>query len=485
MTDTLTPSDPPRADEPVDLDERVAALDRDLKRFRLSRDAWTLIIFAIAGIAAVASVVAIAFALSDDGGGGEGAAVAPIQAELSEFAIALSSPQIAEGGSIEVHNGGTMAHDIAIKGTDIAIDELQPGESATLDLGDLEPGTYEVWCTIAGHEASGMVASLIVGEGAAAGESAAAGHGDHATMTEEEAAALDAAMMDSALAFPAETEGVGNVPLEPEVLPDGTKRFELTASIVDWEVSPGAIVQAWAYNGIVPGPRIDVEVGDSVEVELTNELPLGTDIHWHGIDVPNDQDGVAPITQDLIAPGDTYTYRFTTTEAGIGMYHAHAHGHVAVPNGMFATIYVGDVEFPKGTTISGIEIPEDVELAQDIPMVLNDAGVIGLTLDGKSFPATAPIVVNEGDWFRVTYYNEGLQVHPMHLHGVEQLVVAKDGEPLDEPYAADTVLVAPGERFTVLVHADVPGTWVWHCHILNHVESEAGMFGMMTALIVQ
>ena len=80
-------------------------------------------------------------------------------------------------------------------------------------------------------------------------------------------------------------------------------------------------------------------------------------------------------------------------------------------------------------------------------MVVNDAGTIGLSLNGKSFPATAPIVVNQGDWIRVTYFNEGMQVHPMHLHGFEQIVVAKDGEPLDHPYAADTILVGPGERY--------------------------------------
>ena len=64
-------------------------------------------------------------------------------------------------------------------------------------------------------------------------------------------------MIESIMAFPAETEGRGNQPLTPEVLADGTKRFELTASVVDWEVRPGEIVQAWAYNGMVPGPRID------------------------------------------------------------------------------------------------------------------------------------------------------------------------------------------------------------------------------------
>ena len=140
---------------------------------------------------------------------------------------------------------------------------------------------------------------------------------------------------------------------------------------------------------------------------------------------------------------------------------------------------------PAGETVSGIEVPADLEIAQDLPMVLNDAGVIGLSLDGKSFPATKPIVAEAGDWLRLTYFNEGLQVHPMHLHGFEQIVVAKDGEPLDHPYAADTILVAPGERYTVLFNPTVPGTWVWHCHILNHVESADGMFGMVTALIVQ
>ena len=151
---------------------------------------------------------------------------------------------------------------------------------------------------------------------------------------------------------------------------------------------------------------------------------------------------------------------------------------------MFGTIFVGDMPLPAGQTISGQEIPEDIEIAQDFPMVLNDAGVIGLSLDGKSFPATAPIVAEQGDWIQVSYYNEGLQVHPMHLHGFEQIVIAKDGEPLDHPYAADTVLVAPGERYTVIFNANAPGTWVWHCHILNHVESSDGMFGMVTAVVV-
>lgn len=118
-------------------------------------------------------------------------------------------------------------------------------------------------------------------------------------------------------------------------------------------------------------------------------------------------------------------------------------------------------------------------------MVLNDAGTIGLSLNGKSFPATAPIAAAQGEWILMHYYNEGLQVHPMHLHGQPQLVIAKEGFPLDAPRWEDTINVAPGERFSVLVHAQERGVWAFHCHILTHAESDEGMFGMVTALIVE
>ena len=72
----------------------------------------------------------------------------------------------------------------------------------------------------------------------------------------------------------------------------------------------------------------------------------------------------------------------------------------------------------------------------------------------------------------------------MHLHGMEQLVIAKDGWELPSPYRADTIWVAPGERYDVMVTAR-PGVWAFHCHILSHAENEEGMFGMVTAVVVQ
>jgi FtsP/CotA-like multicopper oxidase with cupredoxin domain len=286
---------------------------------------------------------------------------------------------------------------------------------------------------------------------------------------------MDAAMAKSISAFPAKTAGVGAQILAPTVLADGTKQFELTSSVVKWEVEPGKFVDAWTYNGTVPGPTIKVDPGDKVSVVLHNQLPESTAIHFHGLITPNSMDGVPGITQDPIKPGQTFTYSFTAQATpAVGMYHSHQDAVKQVPNGLAGAFLVGDEPVPAGITV-----------AQQQIMMVNDAGTLGLTINGKSFPATAPVVANLGDWVEVQYMNEGMMVHPMHLHGMAQLVIAKDGYPVPAPYQEDTVLVGPGERYTVLIHADNPGIWAWHCHILSHAENETGMFGMVTAMVVR
>jgi len=323
-----------------------------------------------------------------------------------------------------------------------------------------------------------MKGTLVVKAGGSAGAPAAVpaeGHSHdagagHATANEE----MDAAMERSIKAFPAKTQGLGAQDLAPTVLADGTKQFDLTASVVKWEVEPGRFVDAWTYNGTVPGPTLRADHGDKVQVVLRNQLPESTAIHFHGLTTPNAADGVTFITQPPIKPGETFTYSFTAQATpAVGMYHSHHNAVTQVPNSLAGTGLVGHLPVPAGVTV-----------AQEQIMMVNDAGTIGYALNGKSFPATAPIVVNRGEWVQVHYLNAGLMAHPMHLHGVGQLVIAKDGFPLPQPYEADTIMVAPGERYTVLVHATEVGTWAWHCHILTHAEGATGMFGMVTALVV-
>ena len=450
----------------------------------------------LGAIALVFAAVALVVGGGGDGGDGGGTSAggsSTATLELSEFALTPSALSVAAGGQIEVVNNGTVAHNVSVGGTDLITSDLAAGESEVQDLSSLAPGEYQIICTIAGHADSGMTGTLTVTEGgagggsalASTGEAAAADHSSHGgDMTEADYQAMSDAMNATMSEFPAETEGHGNELLEPEIKADGTKVFELTAEIVEWELEPGKFVDAWTYNGAVPGPQLHVDVGDKVEIVLHNELPIGTDLHIHGINLPFEMDGVAPYTQDLIEPGESFTYAFTTDEVATAMYHPHHHAQMKMPDGMTGSLFVGDVPLPAGQSVSGRPVPADVEISQEIPMMVNDSGVIGYALNGKSFPATEPIEANAGDWVLFHYFNHGNQIHPMHLHQFDQLVIAKDGFPLDAPYAADVVNVAPGERYSVLVKLDKPGTWVWHCHILNHVESEEGMFGMVTAVIV-
>ena len=448
---------------------------------------WGTVLVFMLGALAIGTIgfVALilgALALSDDSSSQPVASA--LEVSVQEFSITGALVAPAGDVTLRITNNGSMTHNVASRDLGVVSNDVGPGGIVELNLGNLAPGVYDLYCDIAGHEASGMVTTLtITGDGSAEGEAAAGGAMDHGGM---DYAAMDAAMMESMLAFPAETAGKGNPILEPtEILADGTKVFDLTAEIVDWELEPGKFVEAWTYNGVVPAPQIVLDRGDSVQVRVVNNLPLGTDIHWHGVHTPNDQDGVATYTQDLIEPnGGTFTYEFTVDDDAIGMYHAHNHAQVQVVNGMFGVFRVGENPIPYGQTISGVTLPDEIDLAVDMPMILNDAGTIGLSLNGKSFPATEPLVLNQGEWASITYYNEGLQIHPMHLHQFPQLVYAKDGIPLDVPYYVDTLNVAPGERYTVLMRADDAGTWVWHCHILNHVERSDGMFGMVTAIVV-
>ncbi|MCB0988440.1 MAG: multicopper oxidase domain-containing protein [Microthrixaceae bacterium] len=465
----------------------------------LSRFAVVTSIFALVMVGVVA-------ATRPEGGSGTSGPGAPVAVALSEFAISPATVTVPKGGSIAVTNNGSVAHNVGVTDTALKTRDLNGGETDTLDLSELDPGTYELYCAVSGHKEAGMTAVLIITDGSAGAAEEAAGaetshHEDISTLDPSDAQAqrinkqfeddMNAGVktfLEYAEKYANGEIETGNQPIEPEIEADGTKVFNLTAEITDWEVSPGKTVKAWTYNGRVPGPWIKVDPGDKIKVNLTNKLPISTDIHWHGIDVPFEQDGVAPITQDYIRPLETYTYEFTVqSNPGLGMYHAHMHGQTAIVNGLFAIFQVGDAPLPTGRTIGNVAIPEDLNPAtlQQIPMVLNDAGVIGLSLNGKSFPATQPIAAKKDEWFLIHFFNEGLQGHPMHLHRQPQIVVAKDGFALDAPYRMDTLWVSPGERYTALVKAEDPGKWAFHCHIVSHAENDQGLFGMVTVLIVE
>ena len=273
--------------------------------------------------------------------------------------------------------------------------------------------------------------------------------------------------------FPAKTAGQGNQPLPPARVENGVKVFELHCKVVQWEITPGKFEEAWTYNEQVPGPEIRVTEGEDVRIVVKNELPESTAVHMHGVIVPNNMDGVPFLTQPPIKPGESFTYEFKARNPGSHMYHSHHNSTKQVGKGLLGAFIIEPKDRAK-----------DPEYDLEYTMILNDQ-LGGFTLNGKGFPATAPLTAKLGQKVRIRYMNEGMMIHPMHLHGLPQLVFSKDGWNLPQPYMCDTVNVGPGERFDVIVDCTEPGAWAFHCHILSHAESEHGMFGMVTALIVE
>ncbi len=269
-----------------------------------------------------------------------------------------------------------------------------------------------------------------------------------------------------------------NVPLEPELDGD-VKVFRLTIDEIKHRIdAQKPPLDALGFNGVWTGPLLRVVEGDRVRAIFTNNMRETTGIHFHGQDLPNAMDGVPFVTQDPILPGETFTYEFVAGPSGSHMYHSHHNATDQVGRGLLGAFIV-DPKDPKK------RYDRLYGATQDIVWISNDT-LGGFTINGRGFPATYPIVAERGEVIVIRFMNEGLMMHPWHLHGMPMRVVARDGYPLGSAaFTCDTLGVNPGERWDVVIECKNPGVWAFHCHILTHVEGKEGMFGMVTALIVK
>jgi len=264
--------------------------------------------------------------------------------------------------------------------------------------------------------------------------------------------------------------GDGTVTAPYEVT-NGVKIFNLRMAPVQWEVSPGVVKEAWTFNGTVPGPTIRINEGDRVRFIVQNDLPEETGVHWHGMELPNDQDGVPHITQHPIVPGETYTYEWTAISTGTHWYHSHM-GGAQVAKGLYGALEV----VPK---------QGDIVADRDYRVIVNDGGFLGFVLNGKSFPATQPLAAKVGERVRIRIIGSGPEmIHPVHLHGRAFELVAQDGNRLPAPVKMDTVNTGVGQTYDIVFVPPSPGKWLLHCHIFSHSETPTGMKGMVTYLDV-
>jgi Domain of unknown function (DUF4396)/Multicopper oxidase len=268
---------------------------------------------------------------------------------------------------------------------------------------------------------------------------------------------------------------------------NGVKVFDLKTSVIHWTILPGTTVDAYAINGQIPGPRLHIRQGDHVRINVTNGLSESTTIHWHGLVLPNAMDGPAEITQEPIAPGKTYSYEFTATQAGTFFYHSHDHVDRQQALGLYGALII-DPATPDPALAADHEytvLLQEWLLREGLtfPAMPMDGGQPNyFTINGRAYPATDIIKMRVGETLKIRFIgsNNGF-IHPMHIHGGAFTVVARDGETLAPAsrFNADTINVGPGQRYDVIWTAREPGKWLIHCHIGHHttnnnVETKGG-----------
>lgn len=221
-------------------------------------------------------------------------------------------------------------------------------------------------------------------------------------------------------------------------IPD--RRIELVAEKTTVRLASGKTIDAWTFNGELPGPELRFKHNELVEVTLTNRnIEEGVTIHWHGLDVPNAEDGVAGATQDAVMPGQSHKYRFRAEQVGTFWYHSHQHSAEAVSKGLFGALIVEPADENQ-----------DSAPQKDLTVMTHIWDGTGFTIgadEGIRRETVAPgtsvrlRLINTDNWVRQTY----------NLQGTPFRVSAIDGTELHEPgELRDTELqLTTGGRYDV------------------------------------
>jgi FtsP/CotA-like multicopper oxidase with cupredoxin domain len=210
--------------------------------------------------------------------------------------------------------------------------------------------------------------------------------------------------------------------------------FTLHASQVPVRLASGRTVDSLAFNGRVPGPELRVRQGDLVQVTLINDsVDDGVSIHWHGVDVPNAEDGVAGITQDAVRPGGRFVYRFRAEQAGTFWYHTHQSSSEDVQRGLFGAFVV---------------LPRHRVPGVDLTLVAHDADGT-LAINGND--GLARRAVPTGTPVRLRLVNTESTPQRVAVSGAPFRVLAVDGTDLNAPglFTGQALEIAAGGRYDV------------------------------------
>ena len=265
-----------------------------------------------------------------------------------------------------------------------------------------------------------------------------------------------------------------DIPDMPWRLEAGVKVFDIRVEHVRSELVPGRALDGWGFNGSIPGPTIQVTEGDRVRLNVENRLPEPFSMHWHGLEIPVDMDGMPGISQDAIPPDGRFAYEFTLKQNGTCFYHSHmAMQGMMGPIGLFI-IHPRRPHTPRVDRDFGLVLQEwallpNNTIPNSLAMEFN-----WLTLNGKSGPATTPLIVKIGERVRIRMVNLGMDHHPMHMHGHQFFVTGTEGGRIRTSAVVpeNTVLVGVGQARDIEFVADNPGDWHFHCHLPHHMMNQ-------------
>ena len=327
--------------------------------------------------------------------------------------------------------------------------------------------------------------TLSAGVAASAKAFAAQQNGTHHNMpTEHESHKSVSGRARAARPVLVETPDVADLPWHMD---GDVKEFRLIAEPVKRQLIPGRDMQVWGYNGSCPGPTIQVNQGDRVRIIFENRLPESSTIHWHGLEVPIEMDGLPYVSQKPVPPGGTFAYEFTLHQAGTFFYHSH--GAMQEMMGMIG-LFVIHPEKPWTPHVDhdfGIVLQEWAILPNSNVPNTSNMEFNWLTFNGKAAPDTTPLVVRHGSRVRIRLVNLGMDHHPIHLHGNTFFVTGTEAgrQPEGRWGIENTVLVGVAQARDIEFEAKYLGDWMLHCHLPHHMmNSMSDLIGdrMMTTM---
>lgn len=335
----------------------------------------------------------------------------------------------------------------------------------------------------------------------------------------------------------------------PRAMPsagDVIHEYTVDVTLIKHEILPLVETYVYAYGGSVPGPVLQVNEGEWLSVNMVNKTHDFHTIHFHGMELACEMDGVPLSTQWPVGYHQSYKYLFRAQPAGTHYYHCHNMTPLHIQAGLYGALIVNSDNDPikklfpytRDYTLILSEIDteyvrEQLDMMQQMgqqmdymmgspnlmkemngkmmgwftdkseflkaikngyipPYVQSMTGYVRpmrlnyFMINGKSYPMTEELHIKMGEYIRVRLIGAGMMPHFMHLHGHDFWHVAQDGAPLASPVRHNTIQVSPGSTTDIIIEGTNPGNWHFHDHS-DYCTSNNGVApgGMMTMLMYE